>query len=52
MRNDTMLRKQRTIFRMLRFERKNLKGLMDYTVMPHTNPHTIRGKPTLKDVDD
>ena len=55
MRIDTMrrrpLRKQRTIFRMLCFEKKNLEGLTDYTVMPLTNPHTIRGRPTLKDVE-
>ena len=24
---------------------------MDYTVMSLTNPHTIRGRPTLKDVE-
>ena len=33
------------------FETKNLERLMDYTVMSLTNPHTIRGRPTLKDVE-
>ena len=36
---------------MLCFETKNLERLMDYTVMSLTNPHTIRGRPTLKDVE-
>ena len=36
---------------MLCFETKNLQRLMDYTVMSLTNPHTIRGRPTLKDVE-
>ena len=36
---------------MLYFETKNLERLMDYTVMSLTNPHTIRGRPTLKDVE-
>ena len=35
-------------FRMLCFEKKNLEGLKHYTV---TNPLTIRGMPTLKDVE-
>ena len=35
----------RTIVRMLK------KIIMDYTVMSLTNPHTIRGRPTLKDVE-
>ena len=43
--------KQRTIVRMLCFETKNLQRLMDYTVISLTNPHTIRGRPTLKDVE-
>ena len=43
--------KQRAIVRMLCFETKNLERLMDYTVMSLTNPHTIRGRPTLKDVE-
>ena len=42
---------QRTIVRMLCFETKNLQRLMDYTVISLTNPHTIRGRPTLKDVE-
>ena len=36
---------------MLCFETKNLQRLMDYTVMSLTNPHTSRGRPTLKDVE-
>ena len=36
---------------MLCFETKNLQRLMDYTVMSLTNPHTIRGRSTLKDVE-
>ena len=48
MRIDTF-RKQCTIFRMQCFEKKNLERLMYYTVMSLTNPHTIRGRPTLKD---
>ena len=36
---------------MLYLETKNLERLMDYTVMSLTNPHTIRGRPTLKDVE-
>ena len=36
---------------MLCFETKNLQRLMDYTVTSLTNPHTIRGRPTLKDVE-
>ena len=36
---------------MLCFETKNLERLIDYTVMSLTNPHTIRGRPTLKDVE-
>ena len=36
---------------MLCFETKNLERLMDYTVILLTNPHTIRGRPTLKDVE-
>ena len=58
MKIDTMLsisvntfEKQRTIVRMLCFETKNLQRLMDYTVISLTNPHTIRGRPTLKDVE-
>ena len=35
-------------FRMLCFEKKNSDGLKHYTV---TNPLTIRGIPTLKDVE-
>ena len=55
MKNDLMLssarfEKQRTIVRMLCFEKKNLERLMDYMVMSLTNPHTIRGRPTLTDV--
>ena len=38
-------------FRMLCFEKKNLEGLKHYRVMSLTNPHTIRGIPTLKDVE-
>ena len=38
-------------FRMLCFEKKNLEGLKHYTVMSLTNPFTIRGIPTLKDVE-
>ena len=51
-RHDALIstfRKQRTIFRMLCFEKKNLERLMHYTVMSLTNPHTICGRPTLKD---
>ena len=44
-------KKQRTIVRMLCFETKDLQRLMDYTVISLTNPHTIRGRPTLKDVE-
>ena len=56
MENDTMLsyarfEKPRTIVRMSCFEKKNLKRLMDYTVMSLTNPHTISGRPALKDVE-
>ena len=36
---------------MLCFETKNLERLMHYTVMSLANPHTIRGRPTLKDVE-
>ena len=36
---------------MLRFETKDLQRLMDCTVISLTNPHTIRGRPTLKDVE-
>ena len=38
-------------FRILCFEKKNLEGLKHYRVMSLTNPHTIRGIPTLKDVE-
>ena len=38
-------------FRMLCFEKKNLEGLKHYTVMSLKNPFTIRGIPTLKDVE-
>ena len=51
-RHDALIstfRKQHTIFRMLCFEKKNLESLMHHTVMSLTNPHTIRGRPTLKD---
>ena len=59
MKIDTMLsisiserfEKQRAIVRMLCVETKNLERFMDYTVMSLTNPHTIRGRPTLKDVE-
>ena len=56
MKNDTMLsyarfQKPHTIVRMLCFEKKNLKRLMDYKVMSLTNPHTISGRPTLKHVE-
>ena len=43
--------KQPTIVQMLCFETKNLQRLMDYTVISLTNPHTIRGRPTLEDVE-
>ena len=36
---------------MLCFETKDLQRLMDYMVISLTNPHTIRGRPTLKDVE-
>ena len=36
---------------MLCFETKNLQRLIDYTVISLTNPHAIRGRPTLKDVE-
>ena len=36
---------------MLCFETKDLQRLMDYTVISLTNPHTIRSRPTLKDVE-
>ena len=42
--------KQRAIVRMLCFETKNLERLMAYTVMSLTNPLTIRGRPTPKDI--
>ena len=38
-------------FRMLCFEKKNLEGLKHCTVMSLTNPFTIGGIPTLKDVE-
>ena len=38
-------------FRMLCFEKKNFEGLKHYTVMSLTNTFTIRGIPTLKDVE-
>ena len=44
-------KEQRTIVRMLCFETKDLQRLMDYTVISLTNPHTICGRPTLKDVE-
>ena len=55
MKNDTVLsyarfEKPHTIVWMLCFEKKNLERLMDYTVTSLKNPHTIRGRPTLKDV--
>ena len=37
--------------RMVCSEKKNLEGLKHYTVMSLTNPFTIRGIPTLKDVE-
>ena len=48
MKNDSMLssarfEKQRTIVRMLCFEKKNLERLMDFMLV--TNPHTIRDDP-------
>ena len=36
---------------MLCFETKDLQRLLDYTVISLTNPHTIRGRPTLKNVE-
>ena len=36
---------------MLCFEKKNVERLMDYTVISLTNPHTIRGRLTLKYVE-
>ena len=36
---------------MLCFETKNLQRLIDYTVTSLTNPHTVRGRPTRKDVE-
>ena len=38
-------------FRMLCFEKKNFEGLKHCTVMSLTNPFTIGGIPTLKDVE-
>ena len=45
------LRMKTPIVRMLCFETKKLQRLMDFTVISLTNPHTIRGRPTLKDVE-
>ena len=53
-RHDALIctfRKQRTIFRMLCSEKKNLERLTHYTVVLLTNPHTIRGGRTLQDVE-
>ena len=39
------------IYRMLCFEKAALQRFPSYTLISHTNAHSVRGRPTLNDVE-